>query len=64
MKIWMEITKDKYELPLCAVDSLKELSRVTGVDKESISSVMSRFRKGKIKFSRFIVVEVEDEEAD
>lgn len=62
MKVYMMVTKDKYSLPIAVAGSGSELSRITGVPEMQILSCVSKYRKGKIKNTRFICVEVEDDE--
>ena len=62
MKVWMEVTKDRYELPVAVADSIKELARIVGVSRDNIKSSASKRRRGLLKRSRFVSVEIEDEE--
>ena len=36
MVLWLEVSKDKYALPVAVYDSVKELSKVAGVTENSI----------------------------
>lgn len=60
-KIYMAVTKDALSLPLAVADSPKELAELRGVKKETIRSLVSRWRTGKVKRSGYIVVEVEED---
>lgn len=62
MKIWMEITKDEYELPIVVADSRKELAEMVGVEPSYISSHIGHYKRGRLKKPRFIVVEIEEDE--
>ena len=62
MTVYMEVTKDKYELPLALADSARELSRMTGATKSTIYKSVSRIKTGKHKQGRFVKVEFEDYE--
>lgn len=62
MKIYMAVTKDALSLPLAVEDSAAELAELRGVQVETIRSLISRGRTGKIKRPGYIVVEVEEEE--
>lgn len=42
----MQVTKDKYEFPINIADSVAELAALTGVKKESISSMICHKRQG------------------
>ena len=60
MKLYLMVTNDKYELPLIVADSAKELAEKSGNPTNTVYCMMSKYRHGKIKSSRFICVEVED----
>lgn len=60
MTIWMEVTKDRYELPITVADSAKELAEMIGVKPQSIWQHESRASQGKLKRQRFVRVEVEE----
>ena len=57
-KIYMAVTKDALSLPLAVADSVAELAELRGVKKETIRSLVSRGRTGKIKRPGYIVVDV------
>lgn len=46
MKLYLRVTRDKYELPEAVADSIKELSEMTGIKRNSIRSLLSHNRKG------------------
>lgn len=63
MKLYMGVTPDKYELPLFVADSLKELSKMSGFDYDSIRHRISKRSSGRnkgIRFIKIIVDEVKD----
>lgn len=60
MKIYMEITLDRMELPVAVAGSVRELARICKISENAISSGMTKARKGKHR-SRFVCVEVEDD---
>lgn len=60
-KIYMAVTKDALSLPLAVADSAVELAELRGVQVETIRSLISRGRTGKIKRPGYIVVEVEED---
>lgn len=62
MVVWMEVTQDKYELPLVVADSSVELARIVGVTKNHIYSRMSHYNNGRYKTSRFVKVVIYDAE--
>ena len=46
MKLYMAVTYDKLELPICVADSIVELSDKLGIKANNIRSLLSRSRKG------------------
>ena len=64
MNVYMEITKDEYELPLAIADSVKELGSIIGVKPGLISDSIYQVKTQKIKkkSARFIRVDIGDEE--
>lgn len=61
MTIWMEVTRDRYELPVAVADSATELAEIVGVKPQSICQSRMRAEKGKLRHQRFIRVEVDDD---
>ena len=61
MKVFMEITKDEYQLPVAVADSVKSLAEKVGVTTNSITSALSKQRHGIFR-SRYIEVELGEEE--
>ena len=64
MKLYMMVTTDEYELPLYVTDSVKDLAKVSGCSVHTIHSWVSKYKRGKVKRSRFVKIEVntKDEE--
>lgn len=60
--IWMEVTADKYELPVRICDSAKELAWYTGVRPATIASEASRQKRGLLKRARYVKVVIDDTE--
>ena len=60
-KIYLCVTKDKYELPVAVADSPKELARLCGVSESAVSSGISHERYGNYN-SRYKRVIIEDDE--
>lgn len=61
IKLYMVVTKDKYELPLGVYDSLDELAEKQGVKKNYIKKSISQYEHGTNKwFVPFRKVIVED----
>ncbi len=60
MFLWMAVTADKYELPLCIADSGNALGRMLGVSADTIrSNINKKCTKahGKMKYLK---IEVDD----
>lgn len=62
MKLYMGVTPDKYELPIFVADSLKELSKMSGFDYDSVRHLISKRSSGKNKGIKFIRIKIEEEE--
>lgn len=60
MTVWMEITLDDYELPVAIAESRVRLAEMVGVEPETISEQICRYRKHGMK-CKYIKVEIEDE---
>lgn len=64
LMVWMEVTQDKYQLPVAVAESIKELSMITGTPKSAISQSACRMRNGQHLRGRFLSVEIEEEGDD
>lgn len=61
MKLYMGVTPDKYELPIFVADSLKELSKISGFDYDSVRHLISKRSSGKNKGIKFIKITIDEE---
>ena len=61
MKLYLRVTKDKYELPVAVADSPRELAKMCGVAKSGILSAISHEKSGRTHSSIYKLVEVEDD---
>lgn len=52
--IYMMVSSDKYQLPLCVADSAEELAEKVGVKKGTIYSSVLRWEKGQTKKTKYI----------
>lgn len=59
MKLFLEVTKDEYELPVAVAGSAAELARMLGVSTSCICHSINDEHKCKHKY---IKVEIDDEE--
>ena len=62
MFVYLMVSKDKYELPVAVADSVQELSDMVGSSVNTIRSGICHQKAGRIKKSRFICVDVEDDD--
>lgn len=61
MTIWLQITRDEYELPVVVAESAKELARLTGTTENSIRSAITKAaRRGNR--CKYVKVEVDDQD--
>lgn len=61
MKLYLKVTKDRYELPLAVADSPRELAKMIGVSRDTINTALSKVKAGEVRNSTYKIVEVEDE---
>lgn len=68
MKVYLLVTQDKYQLPLCVEDSIPALARKIGADQSNIYSAIGHRAKrpGKKEgqkghWPKYISVEIDDE---
>ena len=61
MTVWILVTKDEFELPVAIADTAKELARICGVSNRTVISGALRNKSGKVKKSRYIKVEIDDD---
>ena len=61
MKLYLGVTPDEYELPLFVADSLKELSKISGIDYDSIRNLISKNSSGRNKGVKFIKIIIDEE---
>lgn len=72
-KLYLQVTDDKYELPLIVADSQEELALICGVSQEelalicgvsrnTIASSLRRQRNGECRRSPFRAVEIDGKE--
>ena len=60
--VYMEVTKDKFELPIVVADSAYELARLCGVNVSTIMHSVSTQSKRIIKNSQYKRVWVNDQD--
>ena len=62
MVLYMEITKDKFELPLAVADSVEELAKLRNVSRYTIYRSISDVNVGKKKKSKYLKIKIEEKE--
>lgn len=60
--VYLEVSNDKYELPVVVADNLKELSEKTGVKTTSISTMLSKYENGHLEKCKYRKVAIEESE--
>lgn len=58
----MKVSNDEYELPEAVASSWAELARLCGCTINTIHSRRWHFFEGKVKYIRFVKVEIEEDE--
>ena len=58
-KLYLQVTNDKYELPLVVAESQEELALICGVSRNTIASSLRRQRSGECRRSQFRAVEID-----
>ena len=59
-KVYMEVTRDRYSLPIAVADTPTELAKMRGVKVQKVYQALKNERK--TKKPRFVRVEIEEEE--
>lgn len=57
--LYLQVTNDKYELPLVVAESQEELALICGVSRNTIASSLRRQRSGECRRSQFRAVEID-----
>lgn len=60
--VYMAVDLDEYELPYAVADSPKELAEICGTKANTISATICHVEAGRAKRSRFIRVEIEEDD--
>lgn len=61
-RLYIMVTRDKYEQILAVDDSAKALAVDVGVSESTVSSAIANVQSGRLAWSRYQVVELDDEE--
>ena len=60
-RVWMEVTRDVYQLPIHVADSCAELSKLTGATEAAIRASIQNYNDGRLDTPRFIAVDMDEE---
>lgn len=62
-RLYMEVTRDKYALPLAVAGSVEELARLRDIKVDAIRSSMNRAKAYKKagSYPRYLIVEIDEE---
>lgn len=60
-KIWMEVTSDKYELPVAIADSAAELAKMCGVKSSTVKTSVCHYNKHRLKKCKWRCVHIDDD---
>lgn len=58
--LWLEVTSDRYQLPLAVADSRRELAEMRHTTVDAISDNIYQAKQGKVA-ERYIRIEVEED---
>ncbi len=59
--VYMKVTDDEYELPLCVADTVMELAELTGSTRNAIYTAVNKQKRGKLKKSQWRKVLIEED---
>lgn len=59
--VYLKVSHDKYELPLAVADSVREMAEICGVPENNISSLISKYGHGILKWVSFRKVVIPDD---
>ena len=60
--VWMEVSQDKYQLPIRVGESSGDLARQCRVTKGYVEQCWYNYKNGKAESTRFVKVEMDEEE--
>lgn len=60
--VWMEVTRDKYEFPVCVASTATELARILGKSESTIYNAIYRAR-GRGGRCRYVKVPLQEDDA-
>lgn len=61
MKLYLQVTDDRFEFPVAIAESQAELARMVGVSTNTIGSALCNLRSGRYKSSIYREVDIDDD---
>ena len=61
-RVWMKVSRDKYELPVAVANSARELGIICGVNEHTIYASMSHAKRGDISHTPYVCVIIDEED--
>ena len=62
MTLYLAVSPDRYGLPIAVADSGRELERILGLGKRTVTSHISKVKHGTLKKQKYFKIEIDDEE--
>lgn len=62
--LFLMVTVDKYELPLCVCDTIDELASIAHVSPNAIYSAISHYKRGDRKTCKYRIVNYKKGDAE
>ena len=64
-RIWLKVTSDDYQLPMCVADSANELAEMCGdVTAQAIREYAAHYKSGYVKTPKYIYIQLKEVEED
>lgn len=63
-RVYMQVTKDKYQLPLAIANTIFELSKITGEQDGTIRTNIRRYECGEQEYPRFLKVDIDTDDLE
>ena len=62
--VWMEVSRDRYALPVIVTESIRDLAKKCHVTENCIYSTVCHGRKGDLKNPRFVRVDLDESDPE
>lgn len=60
--VWLEVSRDKYKLPIAVADSAAELAEITGANLSTIETTASKALRGIRGEGKYVKVYLEEDD--